>query len=248
VSVQHACVAFEQGHVACWGDGSAGQLNGSKLKAATATPIYVDGVSDAVKVAIGVDSSCALRASGAISCWGSNAHGQLGAGPQPAGTYGPVNVNVGAKFKALAAGFRHYCAQTTANELWCWGSNVSGQLGNGTTIDSGVPVKVMTSLNNRGVVGAGTAATCAMDGGEWLHCWGLGTQGQIGDGNNTTVLGTTVKVVGDKLWMRAMSTFGQTPCMVQKDGRVYCWGSNSIGQVGDGTKTDRNVPTQITMP
>jgi hypothetical protein len=62
------------------------------------------------------------------------------------------------------------------------------------------------------------------------------------------VLGTTVKVAGSKMWMRAVANFGFTPCMLQKDGRIYCWGPNNYGQVGDGTYESRNVPTEITLP
>ncbi len=248
VGLYHACAVFEQGHVGCWGAGQWAQLNGSKLSGVKTAPIYVDGITDAVQVATGQDATCALRASGKITCWGANEKGQLGAGDLANGNQGPVDVAVSDKFKGLAGNHRHFCGQTTGNDIWCWGYNFDGQLGSGNTTDSSVPIKVMTGANNRAVLGTGTSGTCVMDGGEWLHCWGRGIEGQIGDGKNTNVLGTSVKVAGDKMWMRAVSSFGQTPCMIQKDGRFYCWGKGNLGQIGDGGNSDRNVPTQIFLP
>ncbi len=248
VGLYHACAVFEQGHVGCWGAGQWAQLNGSKLSGVKTAPIYVDGITDAVQVATGQDATCALRASGKITCWGANEKGQLGAGDLANGNQGPVDVAVSDKFKGLAGNHPHFSGQTTGNDIWCWGYNFDGQLGSGNTTDSSVPIKVMTGANNRAVLGTGTSGTCVMDGGEWLHCWGRGIEGQIGDGKNTNVLGTSVKVAGDKMWMRAVSSFGQTPCMIQKDGRFYCWGKGNLGQIGDGGNSDRNVPTQIFLP
>ena len=144
----HACVIVSPGGVKCWGDNTRGELgNGSTTD--SNTPVDVDdlaaGVS-ALAVGTGDDlepsQSCALTGAGGAKCWGRNDSGQVGDGSTKDRST-PVDVaGLASGVSAIAVGGSHSCAITTAQSVKCWGGNSNGQLGNGTTTDSGVPVVV----------------------------------------------------------------------------------------------------------
>lgn len=156
----HTCILSETGGVQCWGDNSQGQLGNGRLVNSTA-PVNVDGLMNGVTlIAAGVGSvreleafvgahTCALTTSGGVKCWGDNDEGQLGEG-KTIDRDTPADV-VGLKsgVKGIAAGAHHSCALTIAGNVKCWGDNSQGQLGNGTTSDSLLPVDVMMSWRDQ---------------------------------------------------------------------------------------------------
>ena len=106
----------------------------------------------------------------------------------------PVAVTGGLVFRALSAGTAFTCGVTTSDEAWCWGSNWTGQLGDGTTSDSPQPVRTAPGLRLRAVVAGGVhACGIAVDG--LAYCWGDNRVGQLGDGTTTARL-TPVRVIG----------------------------------------------------
>ncbi|NVB43384.1 hypothetical protein G6O69_36505 [Pseudenhygromyxa sp. WMMC2535] len=139
----HACALLESGGVQCWGTNDHGQLGQSNFDG-SGVPIDVALPETATQVASGADFSCALLESGEVDCWGYNLDGQLGRGelggdqPTPAavvGLPGPAT--------AIAVGSWHACAIIEGGELWCWGADHRGQLGDGPPFDrSAVPSKV----------------------------------------------------------------------------------------------------------
>jgi alpha-tubulin suppressor-like RCC1 family protein len=170
--------------VSCWGRNATGALGiGSFDSDPHPTPVPVAGVSDAVQVTSGSNYACALRSSGAILCWGINQHGQLGNGfVSKMGV--PVATSVVAVDDAImiAGGDSHGCAVHAGGELSCWGWNHQGQLGDGTTTDSTVPVAVVGIHDVIRVV-AGDAHSCAETASQGLWCWGADGSGQLGNGN-----------------------------------------------------------------
>jgi alpha-tubulin suppressor-like RCC1 family protein len=182
---EHTCALRANGEVFCWGrddgDGRLGRLPGDPVQP---VPMAVEGLTDAVALALGDEHSCARRQGGAVACWGSNAQAQLGdldLGPMGQ-RYMPRDVADIAAATAIDGGAFHTCA-VVGDELLCWGFNGAGQLGNGTTDLAPLPVTV-NNIFGVSTVAAGRGHTCAIEG-TAVRCWGFNETGQVGDGSRT---------------------------------------------------------------
>ena len=196
----YTCAATTAGAAKCWGDNGFGQLgNGSTTS--TLTPVDVTGMATGVSaISAGDGHTCAVRtAPGATSagakCWGSGAAGQLGNGFF-GDSSAPVSVStLTLGVVAIDAGDSHTCALKASGTIRCWGSDASGQLGDGLTTNESKPVAVGGLPTGMGAVSAGSAHTCAITGDGAAKCWGDNTYGQLGDGTQDQSL-TPVDVVG----------------------------------------------------
>ncbi len=137
----HSCARRMDGTVVCWGQGSAGQLGDGTMMDRRA-PVVVTGLMDAIDIAAGANHSCALRRTGEVVCWGQNSVGQLGDGTLSNRSL-PGTVAVGVTdAQQIALGNAHSCARTALSTVMCWGANMSGQLGDGTSVMRMVPTRV----------------------------------------------------------------------------------------------------------
>ena len=139
------------------------------------------------------DTTCALDTAGAAYCWGYNYYGQLGDGssgdtsdssvPVPVDSSGAL---AGKELIDITAAEWHKCAVDAAGTAYCWGLNGSGQLGDGQTVNSAVPVPVDTNgvLAGKSLtqITAGWYTTCALDSAGTAYCWGDNYYGEFGDG------------------------------------------------------------------
>ena len=197
--------------------------------------------------------TCGVTTSGAAFCWGSNSSGQLGGSaasqcePDYYGSGVPcsttaVAVAGGLTFAAVSARTSHTCGLTTGGAAYCWGDNVQGQLGNGSTTSSGTPVPVAGGLMF-GAVSAGDGFTCGLTASGAAYCWGYNGVGELGNGT-TTNSPIPVAVTG-MLTFTAVSTGDSHACGLTSSGAVYCWGANRSAQLGDGTATNRTSPVLV---
>ena len=195
-------------------------------------------------VSAGFAHTCGLIDSGAVKCWGYNAYGQLGDDTKMNSSV-PVDVKgLGAGVVAISAGGGHTCALTDPGAVNCWGRNDYGQLGNGTTTNSSVPVNVSGLGSGVAAISAGADHTCALTDSGGVKCWGANYFGQLGDDTkmNSSV---PVDVKGLGSGMAAISASTNHTCALTDSGAVKCWGYNAYGQLGDDTKMNSSVPVDV---
>ena len=200
----------------------------------------VTGLSPGPVLSASHGSSCVVN-DGAVRCWGA---GPLGDGTiTTQGT--PVFVlGLTSGTRSIAVGYEHTCAVTSGGEVQCWGDNVYGQLGDGTTLERVIPVDVVDLPVGARAVGAGVGHTCVLTDAGAVKCWGWNELGQLGDGTRTDRR-TPTDVVGLTSGVLAIAIGGNHSCALTDVGAVKCWGANEDGQVGDTTTTDRSSPGTV---
>jgi alpha-tubulin suppressor-like RCC1 family protein len=147
-------------------------------------------------------------------------------------------------FSALHAGLNHACA-VTGGAGYCWGSNTSGQLGDGTTTNSATPVLVGGALGGFTFTHVSPAGehSRGVSGGQ-AYWWGANNQGQLGDGTTTPHL-LPGAVSGGLAFSQVRAGGNGYTCGVTTSGVAHCWGLNNAGQLGDGTLTRRLAPVPV---
>jgi alpha-tubulin suppressor-like RCC1 family protein len=241
----HTCALTSAGSIKCWGNNSFGQLgNGSRTS--STVPVDVIGLGgDAVALSVGTGHACALNRAGGVQCWGYNFAGGLGNGSftdsdMPVGVTG-----LDAGVISVSAGGAFTCALTSAGSVKCWGPNGFGQLGNGSTADSAVPVDVTGLGSGVVAVSAGIFQTCAITSAGGLKCWGNNQYGGLGDGSTTNST-VPVDVTGLSSGVVAVDIGQYHSCAITSTGSAKCWGINGSGGLGNGNQTSSTVPVDAT--
>jgi len=145
---------------------------------------------------------------------------------------------------AIAAGYGHTCAVTTGGAVKCWGYNVYGQLGDGTTTNRPTPTLVSGLSSGVPPIATGYFHTCAVTAAGGVVCWGYNGSGQLGDGTYENSL-TPTPVFGLASGVAAVAAAPYHTCAVTSGGGARCWGYNTQGQLGDGTTAEQRKPTPV---
>jgi len=177
----HTCGLTSGGQGFCWGLNGDGQLgDGSRVD--RLTPTRIPGTFQSL--AAGASHTCGIGETGVL-CWGDNSFGQLGTGGTSPNQPTPVPVTgLPSPPTALVTGAVHTCALVAGGSAYCWGQNLHGQLGDGTTENSPRPVPVTGNLRFVALF-AGGGVTCGFTPDNAEYCWGMNQGGQLGDGTRT---------------------------------------------------------------
>lgn len=250
VGAGHTCAVTSEGGVMCWGNNGSGQLGyDTTPDSFSSIPDFVGGFTDEVVIAIsaGDNHTCAITSDKRVKCWGNNGDGQLGDWTRNSSII-PVTVkeSLSEDLLALAVslGEYHTCAITSTNVVKCWGYNSDGQLGDGTTDDSLIPVDVSGLTSEVKAISAGGSHNCALTMTGDLKCWGDNDYGKLGD-TSTTDRHTPVLVTELSIGIKAVSAGAYHTCALSSGGAVKCWGKNDYGQLGDGTTTRLTTPVDV---
>jgi alpha-tubulin suppressor-like RCC1 family protein len=185
-----------------------------------------------------------LTSSGSVKCWWYNSYGQIGNGNNTDSNV-PVDVSgLSSGVSAIYAGHYHTCGLLTSGGVKCWGFNGHGELGNGNTADSNVPVDVSGLSSGVNAISAGYGHTCALLTSGGVKCWGWNNFGELGNGDNNES-NVPVDVSGLSSGVSAISAGSYHSCALMDSGGVKCWGYNGHGQLGNGNYSDSNVPVDV---
>jgi len=261
---EHTCAVLDDGTAWCWGENGQGQL-GVGSKSDSRYPVQVDGIGGTGTLP-GVDEieggrqhTCALLTAGTMACWGDNAKKQLGDGTgtdrrSPVQVVGSGGTGTLGSIAGIGLGEQHTCAALDDGSAWCWGEGSRHRLGNGSTTDRNTPTQVKGSGGTGTLAGVaqidgGNQHTCAVLTDGSIRCWGRNNNGELGIGSHTDQR-YPVQVggrggSGTLADVDAVSGGRDHTCAIHGDGSVSCWGRNDLGQLGDGTTTERTSPVQV---
>lgn len=226
----------------CWGDNYYGQIGSGDTVANFDSPNLVIGGHSWTKINIGEDHTCGIRTDGSAYCWGVNRYGQFGNGvatgdqtPIPT----PTAVSGGLTFSDIGVGKNFSCGLTTAGEIYCWGEDLNGRLGDDISItDKTVPTKVAGG-GTWASINIGRSHGCALRANGDAYCWGQGINGATGLGSSDDQP-TPGLVIGGITWSKMKSGEIHTCGLEAITGNMYCFGFNNFGQIG-AYQNERNA-------
>jgi alpha-tubulin suppressor-like RCC1 family protein len=257
------------GRVFVWGNRGNGALgdnfsSGNRSTPFETTSLYNFNAEETIvqfSVASGL-AAVGLTSQGRVFTFGSNAFGAIGDGTTinrlvPTYITGQFGLTAGETVVKIGAGGNRAYAMTSTNRVFVWGGNSSGQVGDGTTIDRRTPVQITSSFGLQSgetlvdiKFGGGISGAVSSTGRVFM--WGFNTNGLLGDGtstNRTTPFNITSRFTtllpGEKVVKLSVGNSGHTAALTST-GRIYFWGQNANGELGNGTTTIQTVPTLAT--
>jgi alpha-tubulin suppressor-like RCC1 family protein len=245
-SWEHTCGVTTGYKAYCWGSNLFNELGDGTNRRYVARPSGVVGGLSFRQVRPGGGHVCGVTTDQQIYCWGLNDFGQLGDGTR-INRSGPVQVTGNHTWLSVTAGPHYTCGITTGSVTYCWGYNKQGQLGDSSSMRSKVKPSRVAGGHTFTQIDAGYDHTCAVTVTGQAYCWGNGAHGTLG--NRKTYLSFWPRLVaGGHVFKQVTAGIyddGSHSCGRTRSDRVYCWGFNSNGQLGDGTSTTRLTPVAV---
>ena len=224
-----------------WGSNLYGQL-GDGTQTGRSSPVTTAGGGTTwAIVSSGGCHIAAVKTDGTLWTWGPGAAGRLGDGTTNGRSSPGTTEGGGTTWASVSSGVIHTSAVKTDGTLWTWGSNGTGQLGDGTRTDRSSPVTTAGGGNTWAQVSSVVNHTAAVKTDGTLWTWGLNSQGRLGSGTTADRSSPGTTAGGGTDWASVASGACHTAA-VKTDGTLWTWGSNSFGQLGDGNTTGRSSP------
>lgn len=267
----HACALLDNSTVKCWGRNSGGLLGLGNTDSKGFEPntmgdnllaINLGTGRTARQVEVANNHTCVILDNSTVKCWGDGQNGalatggvdDLGAGPNDLGDFlDAIDLGTGRTAMHISMGLSSTCALLDNSDIKCWGNNSSGELGLGDENNRGDQSGEMGDTLDAISLGTGLKALkiasgnshqCAIVNNSALKCWGVGSAGQLGQGNSNTS-GDAPDEMGDNLktvdlgftgrLVRQVDAGAEFACAITGESTVKCWGDNSKGQVGIGS-------------
>lgn len=261
------CAIANDDKAYCWGNNAQGQVGNNTKTSPVSTPVAVNTGLSFKSVQPGSVLTCGIAFDDKVYCWG-------GANLMGNGTVveslTPTAIDVtgalsGKTIRSLSVGYAYACVVTTDNSAYCWGQNLNGEIGDGSygggytrLTPTAVDTSASSALNGLGVlsISAGLNQTCAIATDNNAYCWGLNTSGQLGEttvnspkpyavatyrsGILTNPTSLTIKSIGTS----GSGTVGNT-CALASNDKMYCWGTNTWGELGNGLGVQSNEPVAV---
>jgi hypothetical protein len=246
------CALTSTGVAFCFGDNTWGQLGNGVAGPASTAPTTVAGTLNFTSISASGTHVCGIATSGKAYCWGKNDFGQLGTASTACGAAGifdacavPVPVAGDISFKTISAGVRYSCGVATDGTGYCWGDSTYVPWRDGLTAKNPAPSAVQGGYVFNDISVASSHA-CGLTTDGAAICWGQNTEGALGRGTATISItpGWPPAPVDGGLTFSSISVGAQFSCAITPQRAAYCWGDNTVGELGNG-KSASVTPTEI---
>jgi alpha-tubulin suppressor-like RCC1 family protein len=241
IALTDGCALRADGALWCWGRNEDGQV-GDNTYVDRPSPVQI-GLSNVVAIGGDEYARCAVLADGTAQCWGDNSFGEVGNNTW--GVTNPVPTPVSGLTGAVAinCGGGSTCALINDGTARCWGANVRGEIGDGTTTMRLTPVPVSNLSDAVAIVTSDSLVTCALRVSGGVLCWGDNSSGGVGDGTyNDRYVPTPVSGLTNIV---NIAISGSSSYALRADGTLWAWGGNAHGQLGIGSFSPSNTTTPM---
>ena len=237
--VDATCGYTNLGRGYCWGNGVLGKLASAAdsscfgesggSQPCTLSPKRFSGPAlEFTAVSVDSTSGCGITKDKLLYCWGDNTAGQLGNGLKGSGAQPTLATVAQIRFDSVSVGGRHACAISTTRQVYCWGADLVGELGEAPEISSSTPIPVNSNLSFTAIT-AGRLHTCGIATGGKAYCWGNNEPGQLGVGFSDDGSSDPVAVSTSETFT-AISAGAYHTCGITAGGSAVCWGDGAAGQ------------------
>lgn len=246
----HAAGILSTTNSSAWSVGANwfGQL-GDGTATSTSSAVAVQTLTSVTAIAAGEYHTLAVTSDKTVWAWGVNWYGGLGDGTNSQRT-SPVLITNLTNVSAIAAGGVHSLALKGDGTVWAWGGNLYGQLGLGTTTDRNTPAQI-SALNSITAIASGSVHNLALRSDGTVWAWGSNDYGQLGDGTTTqrivpvqVMINATTALSG----VRSIAVGRSHSFAITSDGKLWVWGYNGTGQLGNNTTTNQPYAITLTAP
>lgn len=237
----------------CWGDNEHGAIgDGTTTDRRIPTNHYYDHVDDWDHISTGRYHTCAVR-SGNGRCWGVNWTGGLGDN-STSNERRATQVHGGyTDWVKIEAGFLASCGLRSNGQIYCWGRNVEGVVGDGSYTDRYSPTLIASGFSDWIDITFSWGNACGTRSNGSVYCWGFNEDGRLGINQSYASLNSTstpTQLHGASTEWQQISTGTETTCGVRNNGELYCWGENDIGELGDNKASGHEsiIPIKVNVP